>query len=429
MNIIERGKAFVQHLRELGRRSAWDWRRCPRCGSSDTSKNGGRRVHPWTLDGRKWVRIQRHWCYGCSHSYSEESALLVRGSWYARDVHRFALDHWQHVGSSLRRTVEVVRSLVGKQERWLLWRPLDPEPEEEEKCHLGQATLERWLVRAGQQARKSVPEQLAGVSTSGQVATDGLWARLLKGQKKVVLLLVDVVTGVVFPPVVASGEESDVQWGRVFRRAKLAGLDLEQLRGVVSDGASGLIGYLNRALYWMNHQRCVFHLWRNLSSELATQVNRAATGLVGAAAKAVKKKVRGELVTLIRGVFDATTEGEAQLALAKLKAHERGGNLAKMVGEHLDAAIVYLLEYNHGLGRVSPEWYWRDFRLRLSHGRNHGSDERLERAALLWAVYHNFTPTHGISERKRHYRHPGMSPLEVAGAPPGEASYLDALAV
>jgi len=32
------------------------------------------------------------------------------------------------------------------------------------------------------------------------VATDGLWARLLKGQKKVVLALVDTVTGVIWPP-------------------------------------------------------------------------------------------------------------------------------------------------------------------------------------------------------------------------------------
>ena len=27
------------------------------------------------------------------------------------------------------------------------------------------------------------------------------------------------------------------------------------------------------------------------------------------------------------------------------------------------------------------------------------------------------------------YRHPGLSPLAVAGAPPGEISYLDALAI
>jgi len=81
------------------------------------------------------------------------------------------------------------------------------------------------------------------------------------------------------------------------------------------------------------------------------------------------------------------------------------------------------------LQRVTPEWYWRDFRLRLSRGRNHGSEPRLERAALVWAIYHNFEPAQWRSERKRHYRYPGQSPLEVAGAPPGQVTYLDALGV
>ncbi len=325
MNIIERAKGFVQSLHDLAGRSAWDWRRCPQCGDTDTIRNGTRKVHPWTLEGRKWVRIQRHLCYACGSSYSEGSALLVRGSWYARDVHRFAVDHWQHVGGSLRRRAELLRSVLGRQERWLLWRPLDSESKEE-RCHLGQATIERWLVKAGIEARKSVPGQLEGVATSGQVATDGLWARLAKGKKRVVLLLVDTVTGVIWPPVKASGEDSDLQWGRLFRRAKLSGLDLDQLRGVVSDGARGLIGYLDRALGWVNHQRCHFHLWRNLSGELASRVNEAATGLAGAAAKAVKKKVRGELVALIRGVLDARSEKEAEAALAELKAHQLGGS-------------------------------------------------------------------------------------------------------
>lgn len=429
MDIVERGKAFVEHLRELASRSAWDWRRCPRCGGSDTVKNGGRWVYPWTLEGREEVRIQRHRCYSCKSSYSEESPFLVRGSWYARDVHRFAVDQWQHVGSSLRRTAEHVRSLLGRQERWFLWRPLDKEPEGKEKCHLGQATVQRWLVRAGTEARRSVPGQLEGVAASGQMATDGLWARLVKGKRRVVLLLVDTVTGVVWPPVEASGEESELQWGRLFRRAKLAGLDLDGLRGLTSDGARGLIGYLNRVLFWVNHQRCVFHLWRNLSGELAARVNEAAVGLAGAAALAVKKKMRAELVGLVRGVLDAQSEGEAQMALARLKAHELGANLARMIDEHLDAAMVHLLEYNRGLVRVSPEWYWRDFRLRLSRGRNHRSDERLECAALVWAIYRNFTPSQERSERKRHYRHPGLSPLAVAGAPPGQATYLDALSI
>ena len=429
MNIIERGRAFVQHLWGLVSRSAWDWRRCPRCGSTETRKNGGRKVHPWTFEGRQEIRIQRHWCYGCHHSYSEESAFLVRGSWYSREVHRFAVDHWQHVGSSLRRTAEIVRSLLGKQERWVLWLPFAVEPEEKEKWHLSPSTVHRWLDRAGIQARKSVPGQLEGVGASGQVGTDGLWARLLGKQRRVVLALVDTVSGVIFPPVVVSEEDSDRSWGRVFRRARIAGLDLEGLRGVTSDGASGLIRYVGRVLSWVNHQRCVFHIWRGLGSELASRVNEAAAGLTGAAAKAVKRKVRGELVALLRGVLDAPGEVEARAALAELKAHQLGGKLATLLEEHLDAAMVYLLEYNQGLARVSPEWYWRDFRLRLSHGRNHRSDERLERAACLWAIYRNFTPSQRRSERKRHYRHPGMSPLAVAGAPPGQISYLDALAV
>src|SRR5450756_1454017 len=227
MNIIERGKAFVQHLWEVAHRSAWDWRRCPRCGGSGTVRNGARKVHPSTLEGRKEIRIQRHLCRSCGHSYSEESALLVRGSWYAREVHRFAVDHWQHVGSSLRRTAELVRSLLGKQERWQLWRFGAEEPAEGERCHLSQSTVHRWLDKAGIEARKSVPGQLAGVESSGQVATDGLWATLLKGRKKVVLALVDTVTGLIWPPVVVDGEDSDRSWGRAFRRARLSGLALE----------------------------------------------------------------------------------------------------------------------------------------------------------------------------------------------------------
>jgi hypothetical protein len=429
MNIIERGRAFVQSLRELAGRSAWDWRRCPKCGGTWTVRNGGYKRKPWTMEGRRKVRIQRHWCYGCGHSYPEESPFLVRGSWYARDVHRFAVDHWQHVGSSLRRTAEVARSLLGRQERWLLWRPFEIEPEEGERCRLGQATVHRWLDRAGIEARKTVPGQLEGVESSGQVAADGLWARLLAGQKRVVLALVDAVTGVIFPPVVVSEEDSERSWGRVFRRAHLSGLDVQQVRGVTSDGARGLIGYVGRVLSWVNHQRCVFHIWRNLGGELASRVNEAATGLAGAAARAVKKRVRGELVALVRGVLNAGSYAEAEKALARLKAHALGGKLGAILEEHLDAAMVYLSEFNRGLARVSPEWYWRDFRLRLSRGRNHRSDERLERAACLWAIYRNFEPAQERSERKRVYRHPGMSPLAVAGAPPGEVSYLDALAV
>jgi len=427
VNIVERAKAFVQSLRELSERSAWDWRRCPRCGCTDTCKYGGYTRSPWLFGRREKVRVQRHKCHPCNATYSEESVFLVRGSWYAREVHRAAIDYWQFGGNSLRRTVELLCAHIGHQGRWLIWRPLDPEPSEQ--CHLGASTVHRWLDGAGKAAEGTVAGQLEGVPSSGQMGTDGLWAILRGRAKRVVLALVDDVSGLIWAPVVVEGEDEEKSWGEMFERAKKAGLDPDVLRGLASDGATGLVAYLNRALEWVNHQRCVFHVWRNLAGELAKKASEAAIGLSEEAAKAARDQARKELVSLIHGVVDAKSEAAAEAALAKLAAHCLGGRLAAMLRRDIEKLLVYRLPYNEGLLRVTPEWIWRDFRLRLSRGRNHGSDERLERAALVWAIYRNFTPAQWRCERKRKYRHPGKSPLQVAGVPPGKFSYLDALAV
>lgn len=429
MNVVERGRAFLHSLRDLANRSAWEWRRCPRCGDTLTQRWGSYTRHPWFLDGRQTVVVPRHFCTLCRRTYSEQSALLVRGGWYAREVRRCAIDHWQHVGSSVRKTAEHLRSLVGHQERWLLWRPLDPAPSEEARCHLSPSSVERWLDQAGHRAQDTVPDQLAAVPSSGQLATDGLWARLRGKTKKVVLLLAESVSGVIWPPLVADGEEGPAVWHRLFERAQSAGLDLREIRGVTSDGATGLEAYLARSLAWVSHQRCIFHLWRGLAGEIAAQVNAAATGMIGDGAKAARRHARQEIVTAIRAVLDAPTHRAAQHAFERLHAHSWGKDLARLLDEHLDAALVHLWEDNPGLVRTSPEWLWRDFRLRLGHGRNQGADVRLERSALLFAVYHNFEPAQERSERKRSYRHPGRCPLAMAGVPPNGISYLDALSV
>ena len=85
--------------------------------------------------------------------------------------------------------------------------------------------------------------------------------------------------------------------------------------------------------------------------------------------------------------------------------------------------------FQHGLLRIAPEWLWRDLRLQLSRGRNHGSEQRVQRAMLVWAIYRNFMPAQWRSEHKRRYRRPGQSPLTKVGIPPEELSYLDALRV
>ena len=246
---------------------------------------------------------------------------------------------------------------------------------------------------------------------------------------RVVLLLTDSGSGVVWPPVVATGEAAAAQWGRLFHRAALAGLAGEALWGVTSDGATGIAGYLRERLSWVAHQRCVFHLWRTLSGELARQAMQATTGLSKAAGAAVQRAVRQELSAAVRAVLDAASEGAAWTALTPLAAMARGAKLAALLRPHIAAAHVCHRPYTRGLVRVSPEWCWRDFRLGLGHGRNHGTPARLERAALRWAIYHNFTPAQERSERKRKYPSAGRSPLARAGCSPGTVSYLDALAI
>jgi hypothetical protein len=134
---------------------------------------------------------------------------------------------------------------------------------------------------------------------------------------------------------------------------------------------------------WVSQQCCVWHLWRGLARELGQRVSEAAQGLVGEAAQ---EQVRRELVALMHGVLDAATRAQAETTLAQLEAHRLGVGLAQALWDQLDAALV-------------------------------------------WAIYRNFNPAQWRSERKRHYRYPGRSHLAVAGASPGDISYLDALGV
>jgi transposase-like protein len=429
MNIIERGRSWLQGLRGMAQRTPWEERRCPFCGQHETWKHGTYTRRPWTLTGRRPLRMQRYWCRRCRRTFVPPAAQAGRGRWYGRDVQRCVLDSWLHTGSSLRRTAEWVRSWLGQQERWHLWCPLAPARPVGRHCRLGASTVQRWLDEAGQRAQQTVEGQWAGVPTSGQVGTDGLWAKLRGGVKQVVLVLTDSVTGMVYPPAVVPDEDGPAPWDRLFRQAARAGLRLGAVRGVTSDGTRGLATYLEQTLVWVHHQRCVFHIWRNLATPLGEAARAAAAGLRGAAATAVRTATRRGLLPLVHAVLDAADDAAAVAALKVLAAHPCGAEVATALRNDVEAVLVYRGTVNQGLRRVGPEWKWRDFRLRLSRGRNHQTGVRLERAALVWAIYHNFTPAQWRSERKRTYRRPGRSPLALAGVPPGDVSYLDALAV
>lgn len=277
----QRGQEFVQSLRDWAGRSVWDWRRCPHCGSTLTCRYGTYVRHPWFLEEWREVRVQRHWCHPCAGTYSETSALLVRGSWYAREIHRCAIAHqpclagWRHTGSSLRRSAERLRSWLVKQGRWQLWHPPDEGPGVGERCYLATSTIHRWLDGAGREAEKTVPGQLRGLVSSRVVEADGLWARLRGGTKRVVLLMTDSVTGVIWPPVVAIGEETEAAWQAPLAAGARSRVGHETIAGGSSDGARGLLSYLRRGVSWLQQQRCVWHLWRHVATEIARAVARA----------------------------------------------------------------------------------------------------------------------------------------------------------
>jgi len=428
MTIMDRGRAFLQHLRGLGRRTPWDARQCPTCGGHDSWKHGSYPRPLWTLDGRQTVVIQRYRCRRCRRTFTPELAAVARRCQYGRDVRRCAIDLWQHGGSSLRRTAAWLRSLLGRQERWCWWRPWDAGPTVP-PCRLAASTVHQWLDAAGRRAEQATRRGWADVPSSGQVGADGLWARLSGTGTAVLLVLADRVTGVLYPPLVVATEDDPAGWGRLFLRAARAGLRVSRLRGLVSDGTHGLAQFLTDRLVWVHHQRCVFHLWRNLAAPLAAATTTAVGTLRGVAATAVRQATRRELGALIHAVLDAADDVTAVAALRRLAAHRLGAALARALRTDVEQALVYQGTVTAGLGRVAPEWQWRDFRLRLSHGRNHRSRARLERAATLWMIYHNVEPAQPRRERTRAYRRAGRSPLALAGVAPGEVSYLDALAI
>jgi transposase-like protein len=428
-HILARALTFVQLLMGLAQRREMAWRVCPCCQSTRVHRHGTYTRRPWTLEGRRTVAVPRYRCQSCGASYSQEHPEYPYKAWYARSVRRQCIDQWCFLGSSLRRVTEWVRSTINQDGRYRIWYPLRPPDPQAPTCKLHHSTVQGWLDRAGQRAERGVAGLYAGVPAATLLGADGLWARLRGGTVRVLLMLRDSVTGLLWPPVVAVGEEAAAAWATLCAEAARAGLALGELRAVVSDGAQGLLSHLRHALPHVYPQRCIFHIWRNLGPELSRQAAQAAQGLEGQAAQAARERVRGELTGRVRGVLDAPCSEEAEQSLAKLRDHPQGQGLWQVLNARFMHLLTHTMADHQGLGRVTPEWMWRDFRLRLGRGRNHGNVQRLRRAGLVFTIYHNFTPAQVRQERSRRYRHPGQCALEVAGMDLQGCSYLDALEV
>ena len=410
MNILRRALRFVQRRKEIDARSSWDQRRCPYCGAEGSIGWGYYTRHPWLLVGQLTIKVHRYMCKKCDRTHSEKFGWIREKCRYSREVQRKAIDQWMHGRTSLRRVAEFLRSEMGMQERWYMWA-CETIKKGFKVCFLNASTVCRWKQKAGIEAEKSIPGQLEGIESSGEMGTDGLWVRMAGKAKGVILALMDSKTGLIYPPFLARDEKSTTSWKQLFDRAKEAGLKPKKLNGVTSDGAHGLQSFLRKWMPGVHHQRCVWHIWRNLGPKIRHLVAQEIAGKVGEEAEKARVTLTRELTSLIHRILDAATYEKSEEALAELAAHRLGTLLANYLRPLLDAIQYYRMPCHDGLVRVGPEWMWRDFRQRVSRGRNHGADDNWERAALLWAIYWNFTPAQRRSERKRTYRRSGKSPL------------------
>ncbi len=56
--------------------------------------------------------------------------------------------------------------------------------------------------------------------------------------------------------------------------------------------------------------------------------------------------------------------------MSRQKSHPFGVETGRFLDRHLNDVMTHSQAYYQGLQRVTPEWYGRDFRLRLRWGRN-----------------------------------------------------------
>jgi len=185
------------------------------------------------------------------------------------------------------------------------------------------------------------------------------WGRLVcgcGGATRGVLLLAESVTGLLWPPLVAEREVQAAPWQHLFERARPAGLDWERRRGVTRAGAQGRRAFLGQTLAWVQHQRCVWHLWRNLAGQLAHETAQAAATTVGDIADARREPVRAALVALVQGVLDAKRYAQAEAALVTLRSQPQGAGISQFLNAQLAQILVHLVASYAGLHRVTPEW-------------------------------------------------------------------------
>ena len=293
-----------------------------------------------------------------------------------------------------------------------------------QQVHLSHTTVWRWFQEAGQRANKVE-------NRYGQIRHSGIWAAdstLSKVKDKYVAVLgvADAVSRVVFQ-IVRIVAESEEEVLKKFARLRGIGVNTKLIRGLVSDGADAYRLLIEGVMKRTVHQRCVFHLWRNIGPSI-----RSLKAIKGEeAAEAFKEAVRA--------VWDARGYEEAKQALGVLVEQWSEEALVApalvVIEASFEEAVAHLKGGVPGMPRTSPsrgrmvEWLWQGYKRRLRIMGQLMSNKGLASYNAVWTLHVNFNRYQKRKERKRRVNNPGQCPLEMAGEKVDELSWMDVLAI
>jgi len=421
MNIIECARDFVKRLL-----SPADPRCCPYCQHRMTKKHGFYTVAIRELGGVRQEKVQRYWCHLCQRSYRPPDPRRAVRARYAREVQRKALDLYVHVGASLRQVAEWLRSEINRgTERSLIWNPLlrlYPPPQNLARLH--SSTVWRWKQKAAQlvqeHARQNRFHKL--IRFSGAMVADATTVGI-RGLHLPLHLIADATTRVGLAVRRLRKATETVIAGQFRLVLDCWGLLAEEVRVLISDGATYYRYVLDRVLRWAKQQRSLFHLWRNIQPFLQAFAEHAAD------------ETMDLLMDAIHAVWDASSLQEAQEAFTALQdqwAHIPALQPAiQLIGKTLQEALLHTSQVVDGMGRTSnvAERFFRRYRQRVRRMGCFMSSGGCDAFNLIWQMYINLEPYQLRRERKRHYRHPGWCPLQVAGADIKAVTWLDAVGI
>jgi Transposase, Mutator family len=422
MTIIDRAKAFVNHLRHPP-----DPAICPHCGYRYTKRHGTYRVTVRDLGGVRSEACQRYYCHRCRKTYTPEDPHRARYQRYTRRVQRKALDMRLHLEVSLRRVAEWLRAeITPTSGRARIWDPQQPDQQPPHaQARLHHTSVWRWQRRASRrwrQQQQTAPAVWAGVVWAGRLVGDATGI-LVRGVQTTLHLIALAGSGVIVAMQLLQ-VETRAALRRAFQQALLAlGARWSEWTDLMSDGAAVYAELLRWDAPHVRAHRCLSHLWRNLGGRL--QQYKAAQGEEAAAALRIALHLVWDAVDLaeardaLRGVAELWAE---DVAVQEIVAWMQPTLAAVMAPTALEGMVRTTND-----AELRFERYKRRYRAMHS---GFMSGEGAERWHDLWMVYANWEPTQVRHERKRQYRQPPGQALLARGALEVEGTcWLDALAV